>query len=324
MTNHHNNHNKIIHHHHHKTNNNHHHHHLLPPSLCHQNHRPPSKPAPPAATNAGSAHRTAFLAPYFPHDRQRQFQNAHKLFGVSNITKIIRNLDRPQKDEAMRTIIYQSDVRSIDPVGGCYRIIRELQRQIEISCAELEFVLQQLALYRTLNMQNNNQNHQQFNHDLIIIDEIDYDIHISNNQDEPQLYDDRSENHHHHHHDQYDSGKHDSGWVDNQVAPVQSWSVVHDSTQPLHASVSSSCDDFKSLLINEINPPGERVDEFKFKDRNEPSERSLFDEENQKAGLIKVENVCYNEEQFEIEMKNNTFGALTDHKAIHVEGDYSP
>ncbi|CAN4100099.1 unnamed protein product [Withania somnifera] len=50
------------------------------------------------------------LAPYFPHDRQRQFLNAHKLFGVSNITKIIRHLGQSLKDEAMRTIIFQSDL----------------------------------------------------------------------------------------------------------------------------------------------------------------------------------------------------------------------
>ncbi|KAK9060517.1 hypothetical protein SSX86_021221 [Deinandra increscens subsp. villosa] len=309
MTNHNNHHHKIIHH--HKN-------HLLPP--------------PPAARSTSTIQACAacryqrrkcapdcILAPYFPHDRQRQFQNAHKLFGVSNITKIIRNLDRPQKDEAMRTIIYQSDVRSIDPVGGCYRIIRELQRQIEISCAELEFVLQQLAFHRTVSVQNNNsQNHQQFNHDLIIIDEIDYDIHLVNNQDEPQLYDDHpSETPHNHNHDLHGHlHKDNSGWEDNHVtapAPAQSWSAVNDSpppSQPLHHSV---CDEFKSLLINEI-PPGDQ--------RNEPSEKSLFDEDNEK-GLIKVENLCYNEGQFEIETKNNNFGGLTDHKAIHVEGGYS-
>ncbi|KAF7124280.1 hypothetical protein RHSIM_Rhsim12G0206300 [Rhododendron simsii] len=88
------------------------------------------------------------LAPYFPNDRQRQFLNAHKLFGVSNITKIIRSLDPPQKDQAMRTIVFQSDVRANDPVGGCYRIIRELQRQIEYNRAELVLVLQQLAICR--------------------------------------------------------------------------------------------------------------------------------------------------------------------------------
>ncbi|KAE8669730.1 LOB domain-containing protein 22 [Hibiscus syriacus] len=88
------------------------------------------------------------LAPYFPHDRQRQFQNAHKLFGVSNITKIIRHLNPPEKDIAMHTIVFQSDARANDPVGGCYRIIQELQRQIEYSQAELDLVLHQLAICR--------------------------------------------------------------------------------------------------------------------------------------------------------------------------------
>ncbi|GAV90570.1 DUF260 domain-containing protein [Cephalotus follicularis] len=89
------------------------------------------------------------LAPYFPHNRQRQFLNAHKLFGVSNITKIIKNLEPPEKEAAMNTIIFQSDARANDPVGGCYRIILELQRQIEYSKAELDLVLHQLAICRT-------------------------------------------------------------------------------------------------------------------------------------------------------------------------------
>ncbi|KAE9616199.1 putative transcription factor AS2-LOB family [Lupinus albus] len=88
------------------------------------------------------------LAPYFPHDRQRQFLNAHKLFGVSNITKIIKFLAPQEKDQAMRTIIYQSDMRANDPVGGCFRYIQDLQAQIEYCHTELELVLQQLAFFR--------------------------------------------------------------------------------------------------------------------------------------------------------------------------------
>ncbi|EPS69290.1 hypothetical protein M569_05476, partial [Genlisea aurea] len=88
------------------------------------------------------------LAPYFPHDSQRQFLNAHRLFGVSNIIKIVRHLNPPAKDHAMRTIIYQSDVRAADPVGGCYRIVRELEHRIALAKAELDIVLHQLALCR--------------------------------------------------------------------------------------------------------------------------------------------------------------------------------
>ncbi|KAL6537476.1 hypothetical protein OROMI_026010 [Orobanche minor] len=88
------------------------------------------------------------LAPYFPHDRQPQFLNAHRLFGVSNIVKIVRHLDPPAKDHAMRTIIFQSDARAADPVGGCYRIIRDLEHQISLARAELDIILHHLALCR--------------------------------------------------------------------------------------------------------------------------------------------------------------------------------
>ncbi|CAF2155252.1 hypothetical protein BRARA_A03229 [Brassica rapa] len=88
------------------------------------------------------------LAPYFPHDRHRQFLNAHKLFGVSNITKIIKDLSPPDKDAAMYTIMFQSDARANDPIEGCYSIIRKLQYQIEYSKNELDMVIQQLAVFR--------------------------------------------------------------------------------------------------------------------------------------------------------------------------------
>lgn len=80
---------------------------------------------------------------------------------MSNITKIIKNLEPPEKDEAMKTIIFQSDVRASDPVGGCYRIIRELQRQIEYTKAELDLVVQQVELCRAqtqLQIQEHEQN----------------------------------------------------------------------------------------------------------------------------------------------------------------------
>ncbi|KAF4398147.1 LOB domain-containing protein 22 [Cannabis sativa] len=89
------------------------------------------------------------LAPYFPHDSHRQFLNAHKLFGVSNITKIIKKLDSPAaREQAMRTIIFQSDARAAHPVGGCFHIIQELLRKIEATKAELDLVNQDLAVYR--------------------------------------------------------------------------------------------------------------------------------------------------------------------------------
>ncbi|GFQ02272.1 LOB domain-containing protein 22 [Phtheirospermum japonicum] len=88
------------------------------------------------------------LAPYFPYDRQPHFLNAHRLFGVSNIVKIISHLSPPERDLAMRTIIFESDAHAADPVGGCYRIIRDLEQQISLAKAELEIVLHHLAICR--------------------------------------------------------------------------------------------------------------------------------------------------------------------------------
>ncbi|XVF86816.1 hypothetical protein PTKIN_Ptkin18bG0073000 [Pterospermum kingtungense] len=60
----------------------------------------------------------------------------------------------------MRTIMFQSDARAYDPVGGCYRIIQELQRQIEYSQAELNLVFHQLAICRARAAQQQQQQQQ--------------------------------------------------------------------------------------------------------------------------------------------------------------------
>ncbi|MED6109220.1 hypothetical protein PIB30_031425 [Stylosanthes scabra] len=89
------------------------------------------------------------LAPYFPHDRQKQFLNAHKLFGVGRMTDLIKPLNPSDRNIAMETIIYQAEMRAYDPVGGCFRLIQHLQSQIEYYQAELQLVLHHLALLKT-------------------------------------------------------------------------------------------------------------------------------------------------------------------------------
>lgn len=103
------------------------------------------------------------LAPYFPHDRQREFLNAHKLFGVSNITKIIRGLTTVQKNHAMATIIFQSNMRAKDPVNGCLGLIRHLEYQIAYYKSELHAICQQIEYYK-VQFYNQQQQQQQQQH----------------------------------------------------------------------------------------------------------------------------------------------------------------
>eukprot|EP01018_Ginkgo_biloba_P021765 Gb_19720 [translate_table: standard] len=87
------------------------------------------------------------LAPYFPPDQPKQFLNAHKLFGVSNILRILKQLDDSQKSDAMKSIVYQANAREKDPVHGCFGIIMMLQTQVERLKEELELVRSQVMFF---------------------------------------------------------------------------------------------------------------------------------------------------------------------------------
>ncbi|XP_015884549.1 LOB domain-containing protein 7 [Ziziphus jujuba] len=88
------------------------------------------------------------LAPYFPSNRENDFHNARKLFGINNMLKLIKNLDPPNKHIAMKSIIFQANKRALDPVGGCHRIILDLELLIQAYTSELQHVLHKLDLCR--------------------------------------------------------------------------------------------------------------------------------------------------------------------------------
>ncbi|XP_041005698.1 LOB domain-containing protein 7-like [Juglans microcarpa x Juglans regia] len=88
------------------------------------------------------------LAPYFPASRYREFQNAHRLFGVSNILKILSAVEPSQKEAAAESILIEGNARKKDPVHGCLGIVRSLESQIEFYGKQLDFVTRCLALSR--------------------------------------------------------------------------------------------------------------------------------------------------------------------------------
>ncbi|KAH7847039.1 hypothetical protein Vadar_021179 [Vaccinium darrowii] len=87
------------------------------------------------------------LAPYFPGNQPKTFRNSHRLYGVSNIMKILRRMEtQEQRDEAMRSVIYESDMRERFPVHGCCGIIRHLYCPLMQAVEELQHVRAQLAM----------------------------------------------------------------------------------------------------------------------------------------------------------------------------------
>ncbi|XP_012840473.1 PREDICTED: LOB domain-containing protein 27-like [Erythranthe guttata] len=89
------------------------------------------------------------LAPYFPANQPKTFQCVHRLFGVSNVTKTLRSLKTDiEKDDAMKSIIFESKMREQFPVEGCTRVIQDLRLQIHYALQELNRVHAQLAACR--------------------------------------------------------------------------------------------------------------------------------------------------------------------------------
>ncbi|XP_027122366.1 LOB domain-containing protein 27-like [Coffea arabica] len=89
------------------------------------------------------------LAPYFPANQHKSFQNAHRLFGVSKIVKILEQLSTlEQQEEAMKSIKYESDMRERYPVHGCAGIVHHLREQLRLATEELHYVYAQLAAHR--------------------------------------------------------------------------------------------------------------------------------------------------------------------------------
>lgn len=77
------------------------------------------------------------LAPFFPGDKPEKFANAHRLFGVSNMLKILNSVKPDDREEAMTSITYESDIRAKHPVHGCLGVIRECQNEISRSLKDL-------------------------------------------------------------------------------------------------------------------------------------------------------------------------------------------
>ncbi|XP_008463550.2 LOB domain-containing protein 1-like [Cucumis melo] len=77
------------------------------------------------------------LAPYFPPSDPLKFTIAHRIFGASNIIKLLLDLPDSQRADAVSSLVYEASARIRDPVYGCAGAICQLQKQINELQAEL-------------------------------------------------------------------------------------------------------------------------------------------------------------------------------------------
>ncbi|XP_045799798.1 LOB domain-containing protein 1 [Trifolium pratense] len=77
------------------------------------------------------------LAPYFPPTQPSKFTTAHRVFGASNIIKILQELPESERADAVNSMVYEASARIRDPVYGCAGTICHLQKQVNELQAQL-------------------------------------------------------------------------------------------------------------------------------------------------------------------------------------------
>ncbi|KAJ4752591.1 hypothetical protein LUZ62_086996 [Rhynchospora pubera] len=71
------------------------------------------------------------LAPYFPADQPNKFVIVHKVFGASNVAKMLQILADATREDAVKSLVYEANARLRDPIYGCTSTISYLQGCIQ-------------------------------------------------------------------------------------------------------------------------------------------------------------------------------------------------
>ncbi|KAH7855367.1 hypothetical protein Vadar_024103 [Vaccinium darrowii] len=74
--------------------------------------------------------KECIFAPYFPSDDPHKFAMVHKVFGASNVSKMLQELPVQQRGDAVNSLVYEANARVRDPVYGCVGAISYLQTQV--------------------------------------------------------------------------------------------------------------------------------------------------------------------------------------------------
>nr|XP_043632838.1 LOB domain-containing protein 36-like [Erigeron canadensis] len=87
------------------------------------------------------------FAPYFPPDQPQKFANVHKVYGASNVAKLLNDLPPTKREDAVNSLAYEADARHRDPVYGCVGLISILQHRLKQVQMDLENAKRELANY---------------------------------------------------------------------------------------------------------------------------------------------------------------------------------
>uniref|UniRef100_A0A0E0JQG2 LOB domain-containing protein n=1 Tax=Oryza punctata TaxID=4537 RepID=A0A0E0JQG2_ORYPU len=88
------------------------------------------------------------FAPYFSPHEPHKFAAVHKVFGASNVSKMLLEVGEAERADAASSLVYEANLRLRDPVYGCMGAISMLQQQVNALEAELEAVRTEIFKHR--------------------------------------------------------------------------------------------------------------------------------------------------------------------------------
>ncbi|KAK3443978.1 hypothetical protein EUGRSUZ_B04019 [Eucalyptus grandis] len=88
------------------------------------------------------------FSPYFsPHEPQK-FAAVHRVFGASNVSKMLTEVPESQRADTANSLVYEANLRLRDPVYGCMGAISALQQQIQTLQAQLNAVRNEILRFK--------------------------------------------------------------------------------------------------------------------------------------------------------------------------------
>ncbi|KAH0750170.1 hypothetical protein KY290_029402 [Solanum tuberosum] len=88
------------------------------------------------------------FSPYFSPLEPHKFAAVHKVFGASNVSKLLMEVPVGQRADAANSLVYEANVRLRDPVYGCMGAISTLQQQIQNLQVELNTIRAEILRYK--------------------------------------------------------------------------------------------------------------------------------------------------------------------------------
>ncbi|WCJ30867.1 LOB domain-containing protein 2 [Euphorbia peplus] len=96
------------------------------------------------------------LAPYFPAARSREFQAVHRVFGVSNVAKLVKSVREEDRKSVADSLVWEACCRQNDPILGPLGEFRKIQEELKLFKAQKQTQNHHQLGQQSLMFSNNN------------------------------------------------------------------------------------------------------------------------------------------------------------------------